>query len=226
MSLIAEFELSNPILADVRREFPGLEYRIIDEYVSADGAPKLTAWAEGDDASLERFHELIQDDSTVTDVNLLADLDKRRLYRLELAPEGAEGMTYPKAVEEGITFLDIRASADAVRYRAQVPDRESLLALRQYCADRDLGFSLRGLYHGESEGRAVTSLTDRQREVLRAAYEAGYFAVPRRTTLESLAAELGISDQALSAILRRGQGNLLAETIAGDLTPREPSDES
>lgn len=226
MSLIAEFELSNPILADLRREFPALEARVVDEYVSTDGAPMLTAWVVGEESSLERFHELIPEDATVVDASLLADLGTRRLYRLELTPEGAEGMTYPRAVEEGITFLDIRASHDSVRYRARIPDRESLVTFRQLCADRNLDFQLRGLYHGESEEGKTTRLTDRQREVLRAAFEAGYFAVPRQTTLESLATELDISDQALSAIIRRGQANLLAETIATDLTPGEPSDGS
>lgn len=226
MSLIAEFELSNPILADLRRQFPELEYRIVDEFVSADGAPMLTAWAVGEESSLERLHGMIPDDATVVDASLLADLGTRRLYRLELTPEGAVGMTYPRAVEEGITFLDIRASNDSVHYRARIPDRESFMTFRQLCADRDLDFKLRGLYRGESEERTTTRLTDRQREVLRAAFEAGYFAVPRQTTLESLATELDISDQALSATIRRGQANLLAETIATDLTPDDPSDGS
>lgn len=226
MSLIAEFELTNPIVADLRRDFPELEYRIVDEFVSPDGAPMLTAWAVGEESSLERLHPLITADSTVVDASLLADLGNRRLYRLELTPEGAEGMTYPRAVEEGITFLDIRASDDWVRYRARIPDRESLMKFRQVCADRGLEFQLRGLYHDESEEREATKLTDRQREVLRTAFEAGYFAVPRRTSLESLATELDISDQALSAIIRRGQANLLAETIASDLTPDEQSEDS
>jgi predicted DNA binding protein len=53
-------------------------------------------------------------------------------------------------------------------------------------------------------------LTDRQREVLEAAYEAGYFDRPRETTGEELADELGICGATLSQHLRAAQGNLLS----------------
>jgi len=53
-------------------------------------------------------------------------------------------------------------------------------------------------------------LTDRQREVLEAAHEAGYFRRPRETTGEKLADELGICGATLSQHLRAAQQNLLS----------------
>ena len=53
------------------------------------------------------------------------------------------------------------------------------------------------------------SLTDRQREVLRAAYLAGYYAWPRDTTAEQLSETLGIASPTLHQHLRRAQRNLL-----------------
>lgn len=53
-------------------------------------------------------------------------------------------------------------------------------------------------------------LTDRQREVLEAAYEAGYFRRPRDTTGEELADELGICAATLSQHVRAAQQNLLS----------------
>lgn len=52
-------------------------------------------------------------------------------------------------------------------------------------------------------------LTERQREVLEAAYEAGYFERPRETTGEELAAELGIRPSTFSQHVRAAQKNLL-----------------
>ncbi|WP_049907364.1 helix-turn-helix domain-containing protein [Halovivax asiaticus] len=219
MSLIAEFTLNTPILVEARRAVPSVDFKVEDEFVSIEGTPFLTAWAMGDNSDLTTFHEAIGADSTVSTACLLAEMDDRRLYRLELSPEGAAGMTYPAAVDEGLTFLEISGSGETVRYRVRVPDRESLTAYRRLCADRDLEFRLLGLYQDESRSVEPAAVTERQREVLRAAFEAGYFAVPRQTTLESLAADFDISEQALSAIIRRGESNLLAETVASDLSP-------
>lgn len=53
-------------------------------------------------------------------------------------------------------------------------------------------------------------LTDRQQQVLRAAYLAGYYAWPRDTTAEELADSLGISSPTLHQHLRRAERNILS----------------
>ena len=53
-------------------------------------------------------------------------------------------------------------------------------------------------------------LTARQREVLEAAYEAGYFERPREATGEELAEELGIRPATFSQHVRAAQDNLLS----------------
>ena len=59
-------------------------------------------------------------------------------------------------------------------------------------------------------------LTDPQRETLRTALETGYFAVPRRISLEELSDRQNVSDTAISQRLRRGIESLLVERF-GDL---------
>lgn len=51
-----------------------------------------------------------------------------------------------------------------------------------------------------------------EREALRAALEAGYFDVPRTTTLVDIADELGRSDVEVSAQIRRGMDSVLRES--------------
>lgn len=217
MSLIAEYELTNPILQETRQTLPDLLFSVQDEHLSAAEVPKLVFWMQGDEEDLERFEELLPDDPSIEGHEHLADLDERRLYRVTLTEEGIVGMTYLEAVELGITFLDIRGTGEDLHYRAQIPSREVLSAYQQLCEDRGLGFRLVSLYQGEGSGGESYGVTARQREILRSALEAGYFDVPRRTTLEELSEEVGISGQALSALLRRGQANLLRQTIATDL---------
>lgn len=53
-------------------------------------------------------------------------------------------------------------------------------------------------------------LTERQREVLRTAFEAGYYEQPRETTGEEVADELGISSTTFSQHIRAAERNLLS----------------
>lgn len=216
MSLIAEFELSNPILRETRRAVPDVDVVVEDEQFGNDDPPRLVVWTVGEASDLERFEAGIPDDPSIEAFERLAELEGRRLYRITLSEEGDVGMTYPNAVDLGITFLDIRGAGDGVRYRAQVPSREALFAYFEVCRDRGLSFQLQGLYRGERAERGETGLTPRQHEALTAALERGYFDVPRQVTLEELADELDVSDQALSALVRRGLASHLRHTLEAE----------
>lgn len=61
-------------------------------------------------------------------------------------------------------------------------------------------------------------LTEAQREVIEAAYKAGFFEVPREIGLNELAEELGRSRSSLSTLLRRGIGGLV-EHLLGEEDP-------
>jgi hypothetical protein len=53
------------------------------------------------------------------------------------------------------------------------------------------------------------SLTDRQREAVRVAVEAGYYAVPREADLAAVAAELGVAESTASTLLRRAEAAVM-----------------
>ena len=64
-------------------------------------------------------------------------------------------------------------------------------------------------------GKAVDDqLTDRQREVLRMAFHAGYFDQPRAADADTVAAEVGIAQSTLSQHLRTAERKLLAELFS------------
>ncbi len=66
---------------------------------------------------------------------------------------------------------------------------------------------------------ALEGLTDRQREALEIAYQAGYFEWPRESTGEDVAAALSISPPTLHAHLRKAQNALVAELFEETLEP-------
>ncbi|MFB6179325.1 MAG: helix-turn-helix domain-containing protein [Halorientalis sp.] len=215
MSYIAVYVLSNPILQETRRTVPDVEFEVEDEQPLDGEPPRIIFWARGSETDLERFERELSTDQSISEYVFLSEPAQRRLFRVTLSPEGERGLTYPVAIELGITFLKIVARGEAVEYRVQVPTKEVLQAYRRHCCDRDLGFDLRRLYRSENPDAdsAGFGLTARQREVLRVAVERGYFEVPREITTAELASELGISSQALSALVRRGVGALVRNTL-------------
>lgn len=77
---------------------------------------------------------------------------------------------------------------------------------------------------GEPSYRRVLdeALTDRQREVIAAAFEAGYYDWPRGCTGEEVAEQLGITSATFSEHVHAAERNLLATLLEG--SPSDPSD--
>ncbi len=62
-------------------------------------------------------------------------------------------------------------------------------------------------------GDPAGQLTDRQKEILRAAIAAGYYDIPRRATQRDLAAELGLSPGTIGDHLRRIEAKIMQSLI-------------
>jgi len=57
-------------------------------------------------------------------------------------------------------------------------------------------------------------LTDRQRELLLAAVDAGYYDTPRECSLTDLATELDMAKSTVSETLHRAEGTIIEEFVA------------
>lgn len=66
-------------------------------------------------------------------------------------------------------------------------------------------------YRGPSG--VLDTLTDRQREVVRTAYEMGYYEIPRRVSTVEVAAELALDQSTVSEHLQRAERNLLSAIL-------------
>lgn len=56
-------------------------------------------------------------------------------------------------------------------------------------------------------------LTDRQEEIIKAAFAAGYFDFPRKVSSLKLARQLGVSESTLSEVMRAAQRRIFAEHL-------------
>ncbi|APW98648.1 bacterio-opsin activator [Halobiforma lacisalsi AJ5] len=98
-------------------------------------------------------------------------------------------------------------------------DRESVSASHDLFGQYDFRVEVTRISTPEDLERERTPLTETQYETIVAAHELGYFDVPRRITLEELAAELDVSHQALSERLRRSHAALISAELSARLSP-------
>lgn len=213
MSYIAEFEVSSSLLNDSTREVPSMKLHT-DEFRSLpNGEWIFVFWAEG--ADFGTFGDAMETDPTIQNFSQLAVVEDRRLYRVTLSEDAEEHILTPNAAKFDIFFFTVLTTHESMWIRARVPTRDALREFRQECVDDGRDFQLLRVYNQETAG--VTDeygLTETQRATLRTALEEGYFEVPREVSQEALASELGVSDQALSARIRRGVTKLVESTLA------------
>lgn len=215
MSLIAEFSQLAQALRETTEQFPAMSFELEDHHFRADGTTKFLLWAEGRSAErLDDFENELDADGTVRTAEHLTTLGSRRYYSVILTEAATRSLTFGLAAANDIVYLDVRTAEERVHFTARVPDRAALKRYRQGCRDRGVDFRLEGLYAEDDEAATRYGLTERQGSALVSAYESGYYDTPRRTTLDDLATEFGVSRQAVSTLLRRGHRQLIGTTLA------------
>jgi len=173
--------------------------------------PALFVWAT--DGDLDDFEAGLRDQPGLGAVELLDDLEDRRLYRVDLGPD-APVSVYRSMVSVGAARLGTAGTHDGLRIRLRLPDRDALVEFRDRLVDGGVQVTVQRLYT-EREGRVDEhDLTEKQRETVAAAVAAGYFEVPRKAKLADVADALDVSRQAASERLRRGMSKLAREAVA------------
>jgi hypothetical protein len=212
MSIIAEYGHEPIRVLDAIHDVPEMTVRYDEAYFAPDRRVKWVFWASGGDFA--PFDESMAADPDVDAFDVLLDDPDRRLYSATLANPD-DDFVLETVNRLDIQLLDSTHSHARSVVRVRCPSREAYATLRDALEDKHGPVVTRRLYREEPLADVDLGLrvTSPQREALLAALEAGYFEVPRGTTLEEVAATLGISDQALSARLRRGTATLLRDTL-------------
>lgn len=177
-------------------------------------------WASGGD--FDTFEEALRTDEMVEDVLRLEEQDEQeqlgqeeedRFYRVRWQTDVPNLIT---AVSDAEATVLEAVSTDGGKWEVKVlfPTDDALSDFHTYCIEHGFSYEPQRVYRPENpKKRGEYGITDEQQEALEAAYHRGYFNVPRDHTLTELAEALDISRNALSARLRRGHRNLLANTL-------------
>lgn len=168
-------------------------------WVATDGAP---------DEELPPFEERVRDSDQVLELLALDRVADGGLYRIEWEAQ-TEGLIQALAETEA-TVLE--AYGDGTwTFRVRFPDHGRLSDFHNYLTDHDVKVHIERTYTlaEESARRRDFGLTNKERKALVLALRRGYFATPRDTSLDDLAGELGITKQAVSNRIRRGNEKML-----------------
>jgi PAS domain S-box-containing protein len=167
---------------------------------------------------------------SVTESRHVDDTDGGDLFEVAVSSE----VLPARLVRHGARPRSIVATADGVEVVADVPTATDVRSFVEMVRDFAPGASLasRRTVERTSDTRhdfvesLFDPLTDRQQEVLRTAYFAGFFEWPRRSTGEEVADMLGVSQPTVNRHLRHSQQRLLeqlfdredADGVAGGAT--------
>lgn len=215
--LLTTFWVDYPILRETLSHAPDVEITWERSDLTADGDHQMLVWADGDE--FEAFDAGLENDPTVTTPSQVVEFDDRRLYQLELTPEGRRESVYPNVIEEGGVPQEVTATHEGWYFRIALPTNEAVERFYNFFLDRELDVEIRQLYEKGETGdgsRSQFGVTDCQREALVAAVDAGYLDIPRSCSLAELGARLDISPNATSERFRRGVKTLVENTVYPD----------
>jgi predicted DNA binding protein len=169
-------------------------------------------WVSG--GELDGLTQVLDEDPSVNDIELLSETDDNCLYRLSWADEA-------RAVGHMVSECDAtvhQATAADGQWTLRVlfPERSAISDADEFASEYGFSLNLRRLYEVDSAERVRFDLTEGQEEALTEGYQRGYYEVPRDIDMGVLAETLDISHQALSERLRRATASLIENTIVGE----------
>lgn len=168
------------------------------------------------DVELAAFEDRVRDSDHVRELLALDRLDDGGLYRIEWEGDG-EGLVRALAVAEA-TVLEARGNGRWT-FRVRFADHAHLTDFHNFLTEHGIAIHIERTYtfSRESARRRDFGLSPEQREALVLALRRGYFATPSETSLDELAGELGVTKQAVSNRIRRGNEKVLRPLLLSSM---------
>ncbi|WP_226004012.1 helix-turn-helix domain-containing protein [Natrinema salinisoli] len=216
--LLTTFWVDYPVLRETLSHAPDIEITWKRSDLTEDGDHRMLFWVNGDE--IDAFDAGLETDPTITASSRVTDVEGRRLYHVELTPEGHQASVYPNVIEEGGIPQEVTATHEGWYFRIAFPSNEAVERFHSFFVENDLNVELRRLYDKSGTGGSGSNtqyrVTDRQLEALVTAVDAGYLDIPRACSLAELGERLGISQNAASERFRRGVRTLIENTVYPD----------
>lgn len=211
MSLVAEFSVPTDAfcLEDTLAAVPSASVELDRLVAHSPDYVMPFLWVL--DADRDAFEAALADDPTAETATITDSFDDADLYQVTWADIVSNRLA---AIldHEGIV-LEARGTSEEWYFRVRFGSRDHFTEFENYF--QQFGeITLHQLTAPQTPCGVTYGVSPKQREALLAAYDAGYYANPSETTGESVAEDLGISQQSLSRRLRRGVTTLIENTIA------------
>ncbi|KYH24405.1 HTH DNA binding domain protein [Halalkalicoccus paucihalophilus] len=211
MAAIIEFKLSTKdfALEHTLRTLPGIQIEI--ERVVADDPSRITpyVWVRADD--FDALEAAFEDDPTLEAMTQLSEADNERSYQMVWT--GSVDFIIQLLTDHQGTIITATGSDEGWDLRVLFPDRKSLSQAHDSAQEAGLRFNVQSVYSSDDTRHIKHGLTDKQRDTMIAAFEAGYFNVPRSISLSEFSEQQELSHQAISEQLRRATAHLVESTL-------------
>ena len=212
MGTIAEVEVPTQrfALGETLSAVPDATFELVRVVAHDQSITIPYLWAMTRD--LPGLEAALAEDSTVADVELLDEYDGEYLLRMDWVYRTR--VLVRILTEDHATVLNARGSSDGWIFRVLFPDRESLSATHDFFSHSEFEVSIRAIYEMDETRHGRFGLTEEQYTTLVTALDRGYYEIPREIDIEGLAAEFGISHQAVSERLRRAHKTFIKNALA------------
>lgn len=212
MAIVAELSLPTEAfaLAETLPRFPDVAVEVDRIAAHSPGTTMPGVWATGSVTS--EFSDAVADDPTVEEIRSTADFDDERLYHIQWIDQ-IDQLVESMVDHQGV-ILEASGRRDRWRLRIRFMTRDQLEAFQAYFSKQGPSFRLERLFTPKHPRHTRGDVTPQQYKALTIAVEAGYFKVPREASIQDVADDLGVSDQAVSELLRRGTENLVRDMLS------------
>lgn len=185
--------------SDVSREHPEATLRVLAATTGGDTGAELVAIAASDP---DPVVGAIADHGTLSNANVLTRSDGEATVRFDIA----RPLVFRAAARAGLPIEPpvVVAEGEAT---LDVPGGRGRFS--EFCRRLDaagIGYDVESVGRND---RSERTLTDRQRELIDAAIELGYYDTPRRCSLTELAEHVGIAKSTCCETLQRAESRLI-----------------
>lgn len=198
------------VLEDALREHPGIVVQI-ERLVPTNHTPLPYLWTT--DGQSPSFEKAISDDSRVTRVVRKTTFEEGGLYRIEWGSDGGSLLDRITNTDSGIVLLQAEGQDDEWQIKLRFPSRSHFADFGAFYEEQGIDLRVVRLHDLTDPKMGRYDISQKQREALIRALEMGHFQIPRQASLEDIAETLDISPRAVSERLRRGQRNLISNSL-------------
>lgn len=181
----------------------------LERVVPTEPVPIPYFWVE--EADCEQIESVFRNRADVESVRVLDEVYGECLFRVKWI---ADDSGILKAIADShVSLLSAVGTSDGWTFVVRAETAGPIREFRDASKEKGHPVALQRIHQLDSRHTDIGDLTPSQIEALLLAYERGYYQTPRQTTLEEMAADLGITGQSLGARLQRGIHHLIGITL-------------